>query len=616
MSSEETAGQHESALRDALKQYWGYPNFRPLQQQAMEAVMSQHDSLVVLPTGGGKSLCYQVPGLIREGLMVVVSPLIALMKDQVDALTEIGIPAAAVNSSLSFEERRDIVRRVESGELKMLYAAPERLCTEKMIDFLKRQKISAVAVDEAHCISSWGHNFRPEYRLLGELREHLPDIDFHAYTATATEQVRDDICRQLNLHDPLVLVGSFDRPNLSYRVQRRKKLHDQVKTVIDRHADEAGIIYCISRRQVDELTAKLQESGHRAVAYHAGLENEVRQRAQEAFLNEEADIVVATVAFGMGIDKPNVRYVLHASATKSIENYQQETGRAGRDGLPSECVLFHSGNDFATWRRMLDDLTGEAAQAAEEQLRLQSRFCNSLQCRHKALVEHFGQEFEVENCGACDVCLGEIEVMDDSLVVAQKIVSCVYRVDQRFGADYVAGVLTGSKDQRILDNGHHELSTYNLLQGYRKTTIREWIDQLIDQDCLVRQGEYQTLGMGPRSREVFNGDYAPRLLQAAAREKKSRASKPDATELSPMERELFDELRLLRRDLASEKGIAPFIVFGDASLIDMVRRRPTNLSEFLGIQGVGQKKADQYAAIFLKRIAEFCESHAEVGWEV
>ncbi|WP_242631414.1 DNA helicase RecQ [Rubinisphaera italica] len=591
-----------------LQQYWGYSAFRPLQKEAMESVMARQDSLVVLPTGGGKSLCYQVPALAREGMMVVVSPLIALMKDQVDVLIDNGISAAAVNSTLSVDERRMIAQQIEAGEIKLLYVAPERLCTAKMIDFLSKQKISAIAVDEAHCISTWGHNFRPEYRLLGELRNKLPDVDMHAYTATATEQVRHDICEQLQLKAPVVLTGNFDRPNLIYRIQRRQSLQTQVRKVIDRYPDSAGIIYCISRRQVDELSAALKEAGYRALAYHAGLENGERHRAQDAFLKEEVDIIVATVAFGMGIDKSNVRYVIHASATKSLENYQQETGRAGRDGLHSECVLFYSGNDFATWKRMLSDLTGDAALAAEEQLKTKSRYCSSLTCRHRALVEHFGQQYEKENCGACDVCLGEVELMPDSLVIAQKILSCVVRVDQRFGADYVANVLIGSRDQRILDNGHNELTTYNLLKGFTKSTIRGWIDQLIDQECLLREEEHQTIKLTPNGRQVLHGEIEPRLLQAT---KKSSTTKAEKPELQPDDQLLFEELRAERREIASEKGIAPFIVFSDVSLIDMAQKRPQTEAEFLNIHGVGQTKADQYAARFIERIKTYCENEAE-----
>ncbi|WP_296458624.1 DNA helicase RecQ [Rubinisphaera sp.] len=591
-----------------LQQYWGYSEFRPLQKEAMESVMARQDSLVVLPTGGGKSLCYQVPALAREGMMVVVSPLIALMKDQVDALIDNGISAAAVNSTLSVNERRKIAQQIEAGEIKLLYVAPERLCTGKMIDFLSKQKLSAIAVDEAHCISTWGHNFRPEYRLLGDLRNKLPDVDMHAYTATATEQVRHDICEQLQLKAPAVLTGNFDRPNLIYRIQRRQNLQTQVRQVIEKYPDSAGIIYCISRRQVDELSTALKEAGYRALAYHAGLENGERHRAQEAFLKEEVDIIVATVAFGMGIDKSNVRYVIHASATKSLENYQQETGRAGRDGLHSECVLFYSGNDFATWKRMLSDLSGEAALAAEEQLKIKSRYCSSLTCRHRALVEHFGQQYEKKNCGACDVCLGEVELMPDSLVIAQKILSCVVRVDQRFGADYVANVLIGSRDQRIFDNAHHELTTYNLLKGFTKSTIRGWIDQLIDQECLIRDEEHQTLKLTPRAKQVFHSEYEPRLLQAT---KKASTTRPEKPELQPDDQFLFEELRAERREIASEKGIAPFIVFSDVSLIDMAQKRPQTEAEFLNIHGVGQTKADQYATRFIERIKTYCENEAE-----
>lgn len=582
-----------------LERHWGYHAFRPLQEEAIEAVLQGRDSLVVLPTGGGKSLCYQVPALLREGLAVVVSPLIALMKDQVDTLRDLGIPAAAVNSSQSVEEQREIADRIRREELKILYVAPERLCTERMQAFLGQVKIAFFAIDEAHCISSWGHQFRPEYRLLGKLRDRFPGVNLHAYTATATEQVRTDIATQLHQRQPRILVGDFDRPNLTYRVAPRQEPRRQVREVIDRFPGQAGIIYCISRRQVEELNLFLVQSGYRSVAYHAGLDHDRRQAAQDDFLNERAHIVVATVAFGMGIDKPNVRYVIHASATKSIENYQQETGRAGRDGLPSECHLFYGSQDFVTWRKMLADLPAEAREMAATQLQLKSLFCHGMTCRHRSLVEYFGQSYERDNCGACDVCLREMQEMSDALVISQKILSCVVRVEERFGGDYVASVLSGSREQRVLENGHDRLSTYGLLREHAKKEIRQWLDQLESQQLLERRGEYGTLSVTAKGRRVFKGDFVPRLLQP-------RVNKPVArnqrVELNEQEALLFEELRKLRRDIAAEKNVAPFVIFGDVTLIDLSSRRPTCKENFLHIHGVGQRKCDEYAERFIEVI--------------
>ncbi len=596
-----------------LQKYWGYDSLRPLQFEAMQSVINKQDSVVVLPTGGGKSLCYQVPALLRDGLAIIVSPLIALMKDQVDALIECGINAAAINSSLSSDERWQIANQIRDGNIKILYVAPERLCTERMLSFLEDQNLSFLAVDEAHCISSWGHNFRPEYRLLGELRERFPDLDMHAYTATATEQVRQDIADQLKLKSPEIIVGNFDRPNLTYRISRRNNLSRQIREVIDRHAGDSGIIYCTTRKQVENLTTDLQNSGYKAVAYHAGMEHEERERSQNEFLNEQADIVVATVAFGMGIDKSNIRYVIHASITKSLENYQQETGRAGRDGLPAECCLFYGGSDFITWKRILSDLQGEAAEIAEKQLAITNRFCSSVRCRHRALVEHFGQDYSSDNCQACDACLGELKQIDESLVVSQKILSCVYRVEERFGADYVANVLLGSKEQRLIENGHDQLSTYGLLGKETKKTVRDWIEQLIGQGCLVREGEYSTLKLRPLAKKVFKAEFTPILLEPSRSGKagKSATAASGKTarlkleQLDEQENRLFEQLRLLRREIASEKNVPPFVVFGDVTLIDLAKKKPSTDAEFLEIHGVGRHKSQQYGRRFMIQIARF-----------
>ncbi|MBL4885247.1 MAG: DNA helicase RecQ [Planctomycetaceae bacterium] len=601
----------DAEILAVLQKYWGYDTFRPLQLEAMRSVINKQDSVVVLPTGGGKSLCYQVPALLREGLAIIVSPLIALMKDQVDALKECGIHAAAINSSLSSEERFQIANDVRNGKIKILYVAPERLCNERTLEFLSEQTISFIAVDEAHCISSWGHNFRPEYRIIGDLRNRFPDLDMHAYTATATEQVRDDISTQLKLESPEVLVGNFDRPNLTYRISRRDQLLKQVREVIDRHPDESGIIYCITRKQVEGLAADLNQCGYRVAAYHAGLDHNKRERAQNDFLNEKVDMVVATVAFGMGIDKSNVRYVIHASATKSLENYQQETGRAGRDGLPAECCLFYGGNDFFTWKKILSDLEGEAAEVAHGQLSLMNNYCASASCRHRHLVEHFGQDYSKDNCHACDTCLGELKEVEGAKIISQKILSCVHRVEERFGADYVASVLIGSKEQRLLDNNHNQLSTYGLLSEHKKKSVRDWIEQLVGQGCLERYGEYGTIRLTPIARKVFKDEFTPRLLQPAKSSKTSasKSSRPSQGDLGGPEGLLFEELRKLRRELAQDKGVPPFVVFGDVTLIDLAIKKPSSDQGFLNIHGVGGHKAEEYGERFMSCISAFCDEH-------
>ncbi|MGH8583601.1 MAG: RecQ family ATP-dependent DNA helicase, partial [Gammaproteobacteria bacterium] len=538
----------------------------------------------------------------------VVSPLISLMKDQVDSLIDCGVAAAAVNSTLLDDERRRVAADIRAQRLKLLYLAPERLCTERMLDFLQQQALSFFAIDEAHCISSWGHDFRVEYRMLGGLRQRFPAASLHAYTATATEPVRADIVAQLGLRQPEVLVGDFDRPNLSYRVQARRDLDRQIAEVLQRHRGEAGIIYCIARREVDDLAARLQRAGVRAVAYHAGLADAVRHRHQDAFLNELADVVVATVAFGMGIDKPDVRFVIHAAAPKSLEHYQQETGRAGRDGLDAECCLFYGGNDFQVWRRMQSDLPPAAAEQALASLRVMEQYCTAVTCRHRALVEHFGQRYATPDCAACDVCLDQIAVLPESLVVAQKILSCVLRVRERFGADYVAEVLIGSEAQRILDNRHQTLSTYGLLRPYRKATVREWIEQLCGQGSLKREEEHRTLSLSETGRQVLRGELTPRLLPP--RPARATPLRKGLETLSvEIDRGLLERLRQLRRDLARDRNVASFIVFGDRTLHDLAARRPTTLANFRQAHGVGEHKSEHYGTAFTAAIADYCAEH-------
>ncbi len=601
-----------TSLRAALLKYWGYDSFRPLQAEAMQAVLAHRDSVVVLPTGGGKSICFQAPAVTMPGLAIVVSPLISLMKDQVDALRECGIPAACVNSSQSASERQRVASAIRAGELKLLYVAPERLCTDKMLDFLSNVNVTFIAIDEAHCISAWGHDFRPEYRMLKQLREHFPNIGVHAYTATATEQVRQDIIEQLGLKSPEMLVGSFDRPNLVYRVARRDDLLKQVRSVVDANPKESGIIYCISRREVDELAEVLSRAGYKTRPYHAGLSDVERNRHQDEFLNDDIQIVVATVAFGMGIDKSNVRYVIHTGAPKSLEHYQQETGRAGRDGLEASCWLIWGVANFITWRKMLGDLPEDAFRQADDSLRSMERFCNGVVCRHRVLVEHFGQTYTTENCGACDVCLDQLDLVSDPLVTAQKILSCVVRVKESYGAEYVAQVLTGSQEARIVDNGHDKLTTWGLLKEEKKTNVRDWIEQLTSQGYMERVGEYNVLHVTPTGWQILRAELTPRLLKPAAKKTaSSRSTKPEATSWEGVDTDLFEALRVLRRQLATEHNVPPFIIFADTSLRDMARRKPTTLADFRLVHGVGDKKTSEYGAIFTEAIASHTQGRGQ-----
>jgi ATP-dependent DNA helicase RecQ len=592
-------------LRHILREIWGYDDFRPLQAEAMRAVVEGRDSLVVLPTGGGKSLCFQAPALALPGLAVVVSPLISLMKDQVDALVDCGVRAACVNSTLTVAEKREIAEEIRAERLKLLYLSPERLLSDRTLDFLQQVPVSFFAIDEAHCISEWGHDFRPEYRGLRVLKDRFPRVALHTYTATATPHVRDDIVRELGLREPEVLVGSFDRRNLIYRVRRRGDLLKQLREVVDRHPDEPGLVYCIRRADVEEIAAHFASLGYQARPYHAGLSDEDRRRNQDAFINDRCRIIVATVAFGMGIDKSNVRYVIHAAAPKSLEGYQQESGRAGRDGLDAECWLLHSAGDFQTWRRLQQELPPHAFEIALELLAGIDGYANGVTCRHRALTSYFGEELPIENCGACDVCLAELDLVDDPLVLAQKILSCVVRVEEHFGGDYVAQVLVGSSDQRILERGHNRLSTWGILGEHNKQSVRAWIDQLIHQSCLEKHGEYNVLRLTPAGWQVLRGELTPQLLRPA-KQKSRRESRATLESWEGVDRALFEVLRGYRRRQAEARGVPPYVVFSDATLRALARHLPTTRDELLTIHGIGAKKCAEYGDELLDEIADYC----------
>ena len=605
---ESTTGYEQ--LAQTIKQYWGYDEFRPLQREAMECVLRNQDSVVVLPTGGGKSLCYQVPALCMEGMAIIVSPLISLMKDQVDALRSCGVAAACVNSSMTAGERRKVADEIRAGRLKILYLAPEKLLTPRMLEFLKDVQLSFVAIDEAHCISEWGHDFRPEYRELKSLRKLFPETAFHTYTATATEPVREDIARQLELKNHRLLVGSFDRPNLIYRVERRNNRLAQIAEVIARYPNDSGIVYCIRRADVEEISSQLNQAGYRSLPYHAGLSDHERKSAQDDFIQDRVQTIVATVAFGMGIDKSNVRYVVHAGMPKSLESYQQESGRAGRDGLEAECLLLYTGGDVALWKRMLGDLPKEAYQAAEVSLTALDRFAAGTTCRHLSLVKYFGQTLNQHSCNACDVCLGEFDAVNDALVVAQKILSCVVRLEERYGADYTAKVLVGSREKRILEQGHDQLSTYGLLEEEGAKTIRHWIEQLLSLEYLARIGEYNVLNVTPAGREVLRDEQTPNLTRPKTAPSETSSKSRSVADWEGVDKGLFEELRELRRTKAEEKNIPAYIVFGDATLRELAKYRPTTSSRIHEINGVGQKKFEDYGEEFLQAICEYCQSHS------
>ena len=593
-------------IAEILRQHWGYERFLPLQREAIESVVADRDSVVVLPTGGGKSVCYQAPAVRLPGMAIVVSPLISLMKDQVDALIECGVAADCLNSSQTEADQDDVVARLCAGAVKVLYVSPERLMMDRFLRFLKQRTLSFIAVDEAHCVSMWGHDFRPEYRQLGQLKRVFSNIAIHAYTATATQHVRNDIAEQLNLDRAEVIVGSFDRPNLIYSVERRIDVVRQVTDVLDRHRNESSIVYCIRRADADDLADRLTRAGYSAASYHAGHTAEERRRAQDAFITEDVDTIVATVAFGMGIDKSNVRAVIHAGMPKSIEHYQQESGRAGRDGLDAECVLLHGSGDYGTWKYLIGQSgSEEARRVGLAKLGDIAAYASGVTCRHRAILQYFGQDLDGESCNACDVCFGDLELDDDAFVSSQKILSCVFRLDERYGADYTAGVLTGSREQRILDSRHDELSTYGLLAERTKKLVRDWIEQLVGQGYLEKRGEYNVLAITERGWRVIRGNETPRLLKPAERVHKRIAD----DSWDGVHRGLFDTLRELRREIAKEKSVPAYIVFGDAALRDMARRRPSSVEGFLEVNGVGQKKAQQHGERFVATVCEYARSH-------
>ena len=590
----------DARITEVLSRWWGFDHLRPLQSEAIKAALEGRDSLVVMPTGGGKSLCYQLPPLVGESTDVVISPLVALMKDQVDALEAIGYPAAALHGGMSQEERADVRDRLAAGELRLLFAAPERLVNTGLLDVLARVGVKRFAIDEAHCISHWGHDFRPEYRQLALLRDRFPSASIHAFTATATPRVRDDIARQLSLRDPATLVGTFDRPNLVYRVVPRTDRIAQTLAILGRHKGEASIVYCISRKETERLAERLAADGILAQPYHAGLDPRQRHKTQEAFARETIDVVVATVAFGMGIDRSDVRLVLHTSLPKSLEAYQPETGRAGRDGLAAECVLLYSSADVFSWESLVRKSAAESDLDPEEQERLiasqaehlhaMRRYAQAARCRHAALSEYFGQAYPGETCGACDVCLGETESLPDAAVIAQKIISCVARVQERFGVRHVCEVLRGAKTDGILRHGHDQLSTFGLLVSLDQRAAENLVHQLLDQELLSRTGgDRPVVTLNDRSWEVLRGQRSVMLLEPRAG-KTAKTTKADADDWQGVDRDLFERLRKWRRRIAEARGKPAWTILDDKALRAIAREKPASPAALLRCKGIGEKR--------------------------
>lgn len=589
-----------------LQNTFGYEKFRPPQDEIINELTNGRDAFVLMPTGGGKSLCYQIPALLRDGTAIIVSPLIALMQDQVDALQQLGINAAFLNSTLEVGEARQVEQQLMQGELDLLYVAPERLLNEAMLSLLERCHVALFAIDEAHCVSQWGHDFRPEYQKLKVLHERFPQVPRIALTATADQRTRDEIISQLQLEDARIFVNSFDRPNIHYAISEGNNPKLRMwRFLQENHSSDAGIVYCLSRKKVEAIAEWLTEQGRVALPYHAGLTQEVRQNNQQRFLREDSVIIIATIAFGMGIDKPDVRFVAHLSLPKSIEAYYQETGRAGRDGEPANAWMAYGLQDVLTLRQFLQNSTADEIHKRTEHNKLESMLglCELIACRRQALLAYF-DEASNEACGACDNCVSPPEKWDGSQA-AQKVLSTIYRTDQRFGVNYIIDVLMGKADDRIQQNGHDKVSTFGI---GTELTVAEWrtiFRQLIALGYINVEAEsYGALKLTEKCRTVLRGEQTL-LLRKQSKEEKLSTSKKKKSPVRPQDEPLWEALRTLRMQLADEAGVPPYVIFHDATLQEMVAKRPKKTSDMRYISGVGYQKNKRYGTVFLAEISKY-----------
>ena len=608
----------DDRLIATLKQYFGHDTFRPMQREIIEAVCDGRDSFVIMPTGGGKSLCYQLPALMNAeetqtssgaGTTVVISPLIALMQDQVAQLKQNGIRATLINSTLDRDEAFDRERRAIQGEYDLIYLAPERLMSTSGSRLLRQLNVARFAIDECHCISEWGHDFRPEYRMLGQLRDQFAgrfsDTPIVALTATATPRVREDILAQLHLRDPAVYLGDFERTNLNYELRPKKQMVRQIGDYLNANPLHEGIIYCQSRRRCEELSEKLRASGVSAVPYHAGLDSQVREKNQHDFIYGDARVVCATIAFGMGVDKPDVRFVIHADMPRSLEGYYQETGRSGRDGLPADCIFFYSGGDRAKVEHFIEQKEDdEERRHAYWQLQQVVSFAHATSCRMPKLLGYFGQEHPGE-CKHCDNCVSPPKLLDVT-VQAQKLLSAIVRTGQRFGVGHVIKVLRGSKEQRVIEYGHDQLSVYGIGSDQPEGHWRQLAEQLIHDGTLATSADqFRTLQLTAESKEILKGERSITMpVSPIASQSSPRRNSTSQDDFGPIDSELFEKLRTLRKQLADEQGVPPYVVFGDKSLRQMAATLPTDDDAFLSISGVGQTKLDKYGPAFMGVIAE------------
>jgi ATP-dependent DNA helicase RecQ len=586
-----------------LKTQFGFDQFRPLQEDIIRCVISQRDAFVLMPTGGGKSLCFQLPALLMPGMTLVISPLISLMKDQVDALKADGIQAEFINSTLTPAEIDQIQAEARQGQIKILYAAPERLIMPGFQHFLQEARVSLIAIDESHCISEWGHDFRPDYRNLKILRNIFPKVPVMALTATATKKVREDIICQLSFNQAKIFISSFNRPSLFYSVLPKKNSYNQLVDILQKYRNESAIIYCFSRKDTENLAADLRQEGFEALPYHAGLDIEARQTNQEKFIRDQVQIIVATIAFGMGIDKPDVRLVIHYHLPKSIEGYYQETGRAGRDGLPSQCILFYSHADTVKQQYFIRQIEDDGErQNAYQKLDQMVAYCELATCRRRYLLSYFGEDFQHEKCDGCDVCLSPIEEID-ATIISQKILSAIIRTGQQFGASYIIDILQGSKNNKIFEHDHHNLSVYGIVDDFSKEDLRHVINQLVSRNLIVKSGDgYPILKLSPRGNDFLKNRekiWLPKV-QAAA-----RLSQKSEEVTAAYDRELFEKLRLLRKEIADAQEVPPFVVFGDFALQQMATYLPQGEENFSRISGVGAAKLQQYGEIFTETVRTY-----------
>ncbi len=595
-------------LKGLLKQHFGYDSFRPQQEEIIENILNENDTLVIMPTGGGKSLCYQLPAIVQPGLTLVVSPLIALMKDQVDTLMQNGVQAAYINSSLSKDEIHMVERDLQSGEIQLLYVAPERFSVASFQTFLHSLDISLIAVDEAHCISEWGHDFRPDYRNLKQLKTLFHNVPIIALTATATEKVRNDIISQLSLTVPKIFISSFDRENLNLSVLPKRGAYNTIVELLNKHKDESAIIYCYSRKNTEEIARDLIEDGYSALPYHAGLDPETRKKNQDKFVADKVQIIVATIAFGMGIDKPDVRLVVHHTFPKSIEGYYQEIGRAGRDGLPSECVLLYSYADKRKHEYFFDEITNQSElEQAQKKIQQMVTYCELHTCRRQYVLNYFGEQYKKDSCSRCDICTVPRE-MFNAKVIVQKILSAVIRTGERFGKTYIVDVLKGKESEKIMRNKHNELSVFGIVDDFIRAELTDLITALISRGYLVLStGEYPIIKMTEKGKAWLYSDSDLELPQVR---KKTSApimfgSTDNTGKSAEFDQGLYTALKKVRTTLSGLYEIPPFAVFSDVSLREMAQYMPQTKEDFLLINGVGEKKLEQYGKMFIDTISVY-----------